>query len=107
LPEKWRSSGTGRNCRLPALAERRTEAGAPTEDASVFALISGAAIVLVLAVLLRGVAPAVIGAAFATLASIGFRSLCHSKISGHTGDTLGAAAIIAEIAFLTGLASGL
>ncbi len=83
------------------------KAGAPTEDASIFALISGAAIVLVLAFLLRGVAPAVIGAAFATLASIGFRSLCHSKISGHTGDTLGAAAIIAEIAFLTGLASGL
>ena len=81
--------------------------GAPTEDASIFALISGAAITLVLALLFRGVATTIIAAAFAILASIGFRSLSLTKISGHTGDTLGAAAIIAEIAFLTGLASGL
>ncbi len=82
-------------------------AGAPTEDASIFALISGAAIALVLALLFRGVATTIIAAAFATLASIGFRSLSLTKISGHTGDTLGASAIVAEIAFLTGLASGL
>jgi adenosylcobinamide-GDP ribazoletransferase len=83
------------------------KAGAPGEDASVFALVSGAVITLVLALAFRGISPTVIAAAFAALAAIGFRTLCQDKISGHTGDTLGAAALIAEIAFLTGLASGL
>ncbi len=83
------------------------KAGAPTEDASVVALVSGAVIALALALVFRGVTPTVISVAFAALASIGFRKLSQKKISGHTGDTLGASAIIAEIAFLTGLASGL
>ncbi len=81
--------------------------GAPNEDAGVFALISGAAIVFALALIFRGFTPTVIASAFAALAAIGFRTLCHTKISGHTGDTLGAAALFAEIAFLSGLASGL
>ncbi len=83
------------------------KAGSPTEDASVFALLSGAAIAMALALTFRGFSPTVIAAAFAALAAIGFRTICQQKISGHTGDTLGAAALVAEIAFLTGLASGL
>jgi adenosylcobinamide-GDP ribazoletransferase len=83
------------------------KAGMPAEDAGIFALILGAAIAVVLAFAFRGFAPTVIAGVFAALATIGFRILCQSKIGGHTGDTLGATAIIAEIAFLTGLASGL
>jgi adenosylcobinamide-GDP ribazoletransferase len=82
-------------------------AGTPTEDAASFALISGAAVALALALIFRGFTPTVIASAFAALAAIGFRTLSHAKISGHTGDTLGAATLVAEIAFLTGLASGL
>ncbi len=83
------------------------KAGMPAEDASIFALILGAVMALVLAFAFRGFAPTVIAGAFAALATIGFRVLCQSKIGGHTGDTLGATAMIAEIAFLTGLASEL
>ena len=83
------------------------KAGQPTEDASVFALVTGIAIAAILAILMCGLAPAVIAAALAIAATLIFRSLCASKIGGHTGDTLGAAAILAELAFLTGLASGL
>ena len=83
------------------------KAGTPTEDASVFALTTGAVIAGVLALTLRGFTPTIIAAAFAALAAIGFRKLCIDKITGHTGDTLGASAIMTEIAFLAGLASGL
>jgi adenosylcobinamide-GDP ribazoletransferase len=83
------------------------KAGQPTEDASVFALVTGIAIAGALAILFRGFAPAILATALAVAATIVFRSLCVSKIGGHTGDTLGAAAILAELAFLAGLASGL
>lgn len=83
------------------------KAGQPAEDASVFALVTGIAIAAIFAILLRGVAPAVLAAALAVGTTITFRLLCMKKIGGHTGDTLGAAAILAELAFLAGLASGL
>jgi adenosylcobinamide-GDP ribazoletransferase len=83
------------------------KAGHPTENASVFALVTGIAIAAVFAVLFRGIAPAILAAALAAAATVAFRSLCAAKIGGHTGDTLGAAAILAELAFLAGLASGL
>lgn len=81
--------------------------GAPEEDAVVFAMISGAAITLIFALFTRGLAPTLIAAAAAVMASISFRTLTANKIGGCTGDTLGAAALLAEIAFLSGLASGL
>ncbi|MGB8819403.1 MAG: adenosylcobinamide-GDP ribazoletransferase [Rhizobiaceae bacterium] len=83
------------------------KAGQPTEDASVFALVSGLAIAAVLAFLFRGIAPMLAAAALAIGATMMFRSLCATKIGGHTGDTLGAAAILAELGLLAGLASGL
>lgn len=83
------------------------KAGQPEEDAAVFALVTGIAITGLFAILFRGLAPAILAAALASVATVAFRSLCASKIGGFTGDTLGAAAIIAELAFLAGLASGL
>ena len=97
----WTELPSARTDGLAALS------GLPTRDASMFALTSGAVISAALALMFHGLSPFVIAAAFAALAAIGFRALCQNKISGHTGDTLGAAAIIAEMAFMTGLASGL
>lgn len=83
------------------------KAGQPTEDANVFALVSGLAVSATLAFFFRGVAPMLIAAAITIGATLAFRSLCATKIGGHTGDTLGASAVLAELGFLAGLASGL
>ena len=83
------------------------KAGAPSEDAATFALGSGAAIAVVLAFAARGTMPAVLSIGLSIVATHLFRQLCATKINGQTGDTLGAAAIIAEMSFFIGLASGL
>jgi adenosylcobinamide-GDP ribazoletransferase len=83
------------------------KAGQPDGDASIFAYLTGISIAVALAILFRGIAPAILAAALLVAATIAFRSLCMAKVGGHTGDTLGASAILAELAFLVGLASGL
>lgn len=90
--------------RIGGIADK---AGQPTEDASVLATVTGIAVAGLLAIAFNGLAPALLAIALAAAATLAFRALCASKIGGHTGDTLGAAAIIAELTFLTGLASGL
>ena len=81
--------------------------GQPGEDATLLALVSGIGLAIALALIARGALPSLLGFTVAGAATFGFRQLCQDKIGGHTGDTLGAGAIIAELAFLTGLASGL
>jgi adenosylcobinamide-GDP ribazoletransferase len=49
----------------------------------------------------------VLTASLIALSGIFFVRLCREKIGGHTGDTLGAAAQIAEISTLIALASTL
>ncbi len=81
--------------------------GAPSEDAATFALGSGAAIAVVLALTSRGTLPTVLAIGLSIVATHLFRQLCATKVGGQTGDTLGAAAIIAEMLFFIGLASAL
>mgnify|MGYP001017079645 CR=1 FL=1 len=81
--------------------------GQPDEASTHFALASGIGIALAAALFARGAIPALIGLALAAGATYVFRQLCNRKIAGYTGDTLGASAVLAELAFLTGLASGL
>ncbi len=83
------------------------KAGAPSEDAATFALGSGAAIAVVLAFASRGTMPTLFAIGLSLVATHLFKQLCAKKIYGQTGDTLGAAAIIAEMSFFIGLASGL
>ncbi len=81
--------------------------GTPSEDAATIALSTALAIGLVFALLARGITPTIIAFALTILVTNVFKRLAASKIGGQTGDTLGASAMIAEIAFLIGLASGL
>ena len=83
------------------------KAGAPSEDAATFALGSGAAIAVILAFAARGTMPTLLAIGLCIVATHLFKQLCADKIGGQTGDTLGAAAIIAEMSFFIGLASGL
>ncbi len=83
------------------------KAGAPSENAATFALGSGAAIAVVLAFASRGTRPTLLAIGLSMVATHLFKQLCATKIGGQTGDTLGAAAIIAEMSFFIGLASGL
>lgn len=82
------------------------KAGTPTEDACVFALASGLGLALLFAWSARGLTTSIIGFGVAFVVSFAFRRLCAKTIGGYTGDTLGASAVLAELAFLTGLASG-
>jgi adenosylcobinamide-GDP ribazoletransferase len=81
--------------------------GSPSEDALKFALATALAIGLIGAFAARGIAPAIIAFALTMLITSLFKRLCLDKIGGQTGDTLGASAVLAEIAFLTGLASSI
>lgn len=81
--------------------------GAPSEDAATFALSIALAIGLISALLARGITPTFIAFALTILVTSAFKRLTASKIGGQTGDTLGASAVLAEIAFLIGLASNL
>jgi adenosylcobinamide-GDP ribazoletransferase len=79
--------------------------GSPSRDAAMFALSSALAIGLICALLSRGITPAIFAFALSCLITSMFKRLTATKIGGQTGDTLGASAILAELAFLTGLAS--
>jgi adenosylcobinamide-GDP ribazoletransferase len=81
--------------------------GAPTKEAQEFAL--GCAIIVgTLCALVAGnLTRTIFTLAFITLVTSLFDRLAKDKIGGHSGDTLGSAAIIAEMACLIGLASGI
>jgi adenosylcobinamide-GDP ribazoletransferase len=81
--------------------------GSPSEDAATFALTSALGIGLVCALLARGITPSIFAFALSVMVASTFKRLTSSKIGGQTGDTLGASAILAELAFLTGLASSI
>jgi adenosylcobinamide-GDP ribazoletransferase len=81
--------------------------GSPSEDAATFAVSTALAIGLMCGFFARGILPTIIALALTFLVTSSFKRLCADKIGGQTGDTLGASAILAEIAFLIGLASGI
>jgi adenosylcobinamide-GDP ribazoletransferase len=81
--------------------------GAPSEDAATFALSTALAIGLISALIARGITPTIFAFALTILITSAFKRLAAFKIGGQTGDTLGASAVLAEIAFLIGLASNL
>jgi adenosylcobinamide-GDP ribazoletransferase len=83
------------------------QAGKPDSGQLNFALMSCIPFVLFPAFLAAGVDAIVLMAALLALSAIFFVRLCRGKIGGHTGDTLGAAAQIAEISALIALASTL
>lgn len=79
-------------------------AGKPDEESLSFALVSGIPLAAIIAILASGVGPAILVALLVVIASFAFVRLCRDKIGGFTGDTLGAATQIAEIAALIALA---
>jgi adenosylcobinamide-GDP ribazoletransferase len=81
------------------------QAGKPDRDQLNFALISGIPLTLFPAFFAAGFGGIVLIASLIALSAIFFVRLCRMKIGGHTGDTLGAAAQIAEVSVLTALAS--
>jgi adenosylcobinamide-GDP ribazoletransferase len=83
------------------------QAGTPSEDAATFALTSALGIGFICSLIARGLTPVIIAFILTIIVTNGFKRLASGKIGGQTGDTLGASAVLAEIAFLTGLASGI
>jgi adenosylcobinamide-GDP ribazoletransferase len=83
------------------------QAGKPDKGQLNFALMSCIPLVLLPAFLAAGVDAIVLMVSLLALSAIFFVRLCREKIGGHTGDTLGAAAQIAEISALIALASTL
>ncbi len=83
------------------------QAGRPEKDQLNFALMTGIPLAFLPAVLASGIDGIVLMASLIALSAIFFVRLCRDKIGGHTGDTLGAAAQIAEISTLIALASAL
>ena len=83
------------------------QAGQPDKDQLNVALVTGIPLAFVPAFLAAGFDGIVLMAALIALSAIFFVRLCREKIGGHTGDTLGAAAQIAEISALIALASAL
>jgi adenosylcobinamide-GDP ribazoletransferase len=83
------------------------QAGKPDKAQLNFALMSGIPLAFFPAFLATGIDGIVLMASLLALGAIFFVRLCRDKIGGHTGDTLGAAAQIAEISALIALASTL
>ncbi len=83
------------------------KSGAPSEDAATFSMTTALALGAICALLARGITPAIFAFALAIIVTGAFKRLAAEKIGGQTGDTLGASAVLAEMAFLTGLASSL
>lgn len=79
--------------------------GQPDEESLTFAIITGVSLVLLTTFFAAGVNACILLLVFVSASSIGFVHLCRDKIDGHTGDTLGASAQIAEIAALMALAA--
>jgi adenosylcobinamide-GDP ribazoletransferase len=83
------------------------EAGRPDKGQLNFALATGIPLAFFPAFLAAGMDAIVLMTLLLALSAIFFLRLCREKIGGHTGDTLGAAAQIAELSVLTALASAL
>jgi adenosylcobinamide-GDP ribazoletransferase len=81
------------------------QAGKPDREQLNFALMTGIPIAIFLAFFASGLDGIVLTASLTALSAIFFVRLCREKIGGHTGDTLGAAAQIAEVSALIALAS--
>lgn len=81
------------------------QAGKPDREQLNFALMTAIPLVFLPAFLASGIDGIVLTAALTALSAIFFVRLSRTKIGGHTGDTLGAAAQIAEISALIALAS--
>ena len=83
------------------------QAGKPGRSQLNFALTSALPLAFLPAFLACGIDAIVLMAALLALSAISFVRLAREKIGGFTGDTLGAAAQIAEISALTALASAI
>lgn len=83
------------------------KAGKPNGESLTFALVTGVPLACVLVWAGFGLSAVILSAALAVIASLAFVRLCRDKIGGFTGDTLGASALIAEIAVLIALACSL
>ena len=83
------------------------QAGKPDSSQLNFALKTGIPLFLFIAFLASNIGGAVLAASLIALSSLSFLRLCREKIGGHTGDTLGASAQIAEIVVLTALAAAI
>jgi adenosylcobinamide-GDP ribazoletransferase len=83
------------------------QAGKPDKAQLNFALMTGIPLAFLPALFASGLDGIVLMASLLALSAIFFVRLCRDKISGHTGDTLGAAAQIAEMSALIALASTL
>lgn len=79
-------------------------AGTPAPGGAEIALVTGAALFAVSAVVFAGVLPAISAIVLAALATSTMTRLARAKIGGQTGDTIGAAGHTAETALLLGLA---
>jgi len=78
--------------------------GRPADDAVAMALVLGAAIGLVGALLASGWVAATVALGSMVAASWAWTHRCQSRLGGHTGDTIGATQQIAETTFLVALA---
>lgn len=78
--------------------------GAPDERARNLALLSGAIVFMLLVTLAAGLATAVLAVALVAAAASQWTSMVRSRLSGHTGDTIGATQQIGETVCLTTLA---
>ncbi|WP_417434165.1 adenosylcobinamide-GDP ribazoletransferase [Hoeflea sp.] len=78
--------------------------GAPEDRARTLALISGAALFVLLVTLASGLVTALLGLALLAAAAGSWTSLVRSKLGGHTGDTIGATQQICETVCLATLA---
>jgi adenosylcobinamide-GDP ribazoletransferase len=81
--------------------------GQPDEESLSFAIITGASMVLLTTFLAAGLNACVLLLVLVGATAILFVRLCREKIEGHTGDTLGASAQIAEFAALIALAAAI
>ncbi len=79
-------------------------AGQPDEGAVRFAMISGAVVTVLLTVPAAGLVGALLALLLTAAACFAFTRFTDARISGHTGDTIGATQQVCEVAALLGLA---
>ncbi|WP_306117975.1 MULTISPECIES: adenosylcobinamide-GDP ribazoletransferase [unclassified Roseitalea] len=79
-------------------------AGQPADDAVSGALLAGAALFAALGLLTAGLLPTLLALVFAAASLAAFSRISRRLIDGQTGDTIGAAEQIAQLALLVGLA---
>jgi adenosylcobinamide-GDP ribazoletransferase len=83
------------------------KSGRPDEESLSFALLTGVPVASSLTLAAFGLSAVIMAAVLAIIACVAFVRLCRDKIGGFTGDTLGAASQITEIAILIALACSL